>query len=89
VRRRDFITLLGGAAAVAWPLAARAEHRERIRQVGVLMNGTEGDPVYRSYVAAFLGALQRMGWREGQNLRIHLRWPAGDPERIGATRWSW
>jgi putative ABC transport system substrate-binding protein len=83
VRRREFITLLGGAAA-AWPVAAGAQHTERMRRIGVLMNGSEGDPVYRAYVAASVQTLQRLGWREEQNLRIDLRWPAGDPERIGA-----
>jgi len=83
MRRREFITLLGGAA-VAWPLAARAQQGERIRRVGVLMNGAESDPIYRAYVAAFVQTLQRLGWREGQNFRIDLRWPTADPERIGA-----
>jgi len=83
MRRREFITLLGGAAA-AWPLAARAQQGDRIRRVGVLMNGAESDPIYRAYVAAFVQTLQRLGWREGQNFRIDLRWPTADPERIGA-----
>jgi putative ABC transport system substrate-binding protein len=84
IRRREFITLLGGAAAAAWPLTARAQQGEWMRRVGVLMNGNEKDPVYRAYVAAFVQTLQRLGWREGQNLRIDLRWPSADPERIGA-----
>ena len=83
VGRREFITLLGGAAA-GWPVAARSQQGERMRRVGVLMNGNEKDPVYRAYVAAFVQTLQRLGWREGQNLRIDLRWPSADPERIGA-----
>jgi putative ABC transport system substrate-binding protein len=83
MKRREFITLLGGAAG-AWPLGVSAQQSERLRQVGVLMNGSEGDPTYRAYVAVFVQTLQRLGWREGQNLRTDLRWPAGDPERIGA-----
>jgi putative ABC transport system substrate-binding protein len=83
VRRREFITLLGGAAPT-WPLVVRAQQGERMRRLGVLMNGKESDPVYRAYVAEFAQTLQRLGWREGQNLRMDLRWPAGDPERIGA-----
>jgi putative tryptophan/tyrosine transport system substrate-binding protein len=82
VRRRRFITLLGGAAA--WPLAARAQQGEWMRRLGVLMNGKESAPVYRAYIAEFAQTLQRLGWREGQNLRMDLRWPAGDPERIRA-----
>ena len=83
MRRRKFISLLGSAAA-AWPFAARAQKGEQLRRVGVLMNGNERDPVYRAYVAAFVQALQRLGWLEGQNLRIDLRWPPAAPERIGA-----
>ena len=82
MKRREFISLLGGAAS--WPIAARAQPGERMRRVGVLMNGAESDPIYRGYLAAFLHALQRLGWREGQNLRIDLRWPTGDPKRIAA-----
>jgi putative ABC transport system substrate-binding protein len=82
MKRRDFITLLGGAAA--WPLAAGAQQGERVRRVGVLMNAPEGDPSYRSYAEAFAQALQRLGWREGKNLHLDVRWSAGDPERIGA-----
>ena len=82
ISRRQSISLLGGAAV--WPLVARAQQQERLRRVGVLMNGKETDPIFRAYVAAFVQMLQRLGWREGQNLRIDLRWPGGDPERIGA-----
>jgi putative tryptophan/tyrosine transport system substrate-binding protein len=82
MRRRDFIGVISGAAA--WPLAARAQQPERMRRVGVLMNAPESDPSYRSYAAAFAQALQRLGWREGKNLHLDIRWSAGDPERIGA-----
>src|SRR5215472_7417182 len=74
---REFITLLGGAAA-AWPLAARAQQAERIRRVGVLMNGAESDPIYQAYVATFVQTPRRLGWREWQNFRIDLRWPTAD-----------
>jgi putative ABC transport system substrate-binding protein len=83
MKRREFITLLGGAAA--WPLAARAQQqREATRRIGVLMNVPESNPSYRSHVAAFAQTLQRLGWREGQNLHLDVRWSAGDPERIRA-----
>jgi putative ABC transport system substrate-binding protein len=83
VKRREFIMLLGGTA-VTWPLVARAQQPHRVRRIGVLMNGAESDPVYRAYVTAFVQTLQRLGWREGQNFRIDLRWPIADPERISA-----
>jgi putative ABC transport system substrate-binding protein len=77
VRRRELITLLGGAAA-AWPVAARAQQAERVRKVGVLMNSAATDATYQSYLAAFTEALHQLGWIEGQNLRIDVRWSAGD-----------
>jgi putative ABC transport system substrate-binding protein len=83
MKRREFITLLGGGAA-AWPLAARAQQPERMRRIGVLMNTRESDPFYRSYAAAFAQTLQRLGWREGENLQLDLRWTAADAERIAA-----
>src|SRR5262249_5894197 len=83
MRRREFISLLGGAAA-AWPLAARAQQGERVRRIGVLMNTRESDPFYRSYAAAFAQTLQRVGWREGENLQLDLRWTAANAERIAA-----
>ena len=76
MKRREFITLLGGAAA--WPLAARAQQAERVRKVGVLMNSAATDATYQSYLAAFTEALHQLGWIEGQNLRIDVRWSAGD-----------
>jgi putative tryptophan/tyrosine transport system substrate-binding protein len=81
MRRREFITLLSGAAAT-WPIAARAQQRDRTRLIGVLMGYAEDDPAVQSYVAAFRGALAKLGWTEGGNLRIELRWGASDPDRI-------
>jgi ABC-type uncharacterized transport system substrate-binding protein len=80
VKRREFITLLGGAAA-AWPLAAWAQQSERMRRIGVLMGGAEGDPVNQARLAAFLDGLQQLGWTDGRNVRIDIRWPAGDADR--------
>jgi putative ABC transport system substrate-binding protein len=79
MRRRDFITLLGGAAA-AWPLAARAQQAGRMRRVGVMINGLAGDPVQQSYVAAFEQALRSLGWRSGQNIEFDYRWTQDDSE---------
>jgi len=71
IRRRDFITLLGGAAA--WPLAARAQQRERVRRIGVLMTTAAGDPEGQARVAALLQGLQPLGWTVGGNIRIDIR----------------
>src|SRR5260370_40618068 len=76
MNRREFITLLGGAAA-AWPLFALAQSSPQ-RRVGVLMNGTATDADLQSHVAAFLHGLRQLGWIEGQNLRVDIRWAAGD-----------
>jgi putative tryptophan/tyrosine transport system substrate-binding protein len=76
MRRREFITLLGTAAA-AWPLAARAQLGP-VRHIGVLMNGAATETALQSYVAAFVQALRQFGWTEGQNVRIDVRWSAGD-----------
>jgi putative ABC transport system substrate-binding protein len=78
--RREFITLLGGAAA-AWPVAARAQQPERMRRIGVLMNLAEDDPETRPRRAAFLQGLQELGWSEGRNVRIDYRWGVGDTDR--------
>jgi putative ABC transport system substrate-binding protein len=77
LKRREFITLLSGAAA-AWPLAARAQ--ERVRRVGVLMNATAEEPEAQSYVAAFQQGMQEAGWSVGRNLRVDLRWGGGDSD---------
>ena len=84
-RRREFITLLGGAAA-AWPLAARAQQAERMRRIGVLMNFAADDPESQARIAAFLQGLQQLGWTDGRNVRIDFRWAAGRGRSISAIR---
>jgi len=82
MRRREFMALLG-AAAVAWPLAARAQQTERVRRIGVLMGWPESDPEAQSERAAFLHELQQLGWAEGRNLHIDTRWATpADPESM-------
>jgi putative tryptophan/tyrosine transport system substrate-binding protein len=83
LRRRQFLTLLGGAAA-AWPIAAGAQRGERMRRIGVFMPGTADDPEYQASNAAFLQALGELGWIVGRNVRIDYRWGAGDVERYRA-----
>ena len=80
--RRDFITLLGGAAA--WPIAARAQQGDRVRRIGVLMAFDENDPVAKPLVSAFTQALADLGWANGRNVRMDLRWGGGDINRIRA-----
>jgi ABC-type uncharacterized transport system substrate-binding protein len=80
MRRREFITLLGGAAA--WPLAARAQQSDRMRRIAVLMNNAEDDPEGQTRAAAFRQGLQTLGWNEGKNLSIDWYWTAGDVGRI-------
>jgi putative tryptophan/tyrosine transport system substrate-binding protein len=80
VRRRDFIKVLGGAAS--WPLAARAQQPDKVRLVGMLMGFAESDPVAQSMVATFRSTLLKLGWTEGRNARIELRWAGPDPDRI-------
>jgi putative tryptophan/tyrosine transport system substrate-binding protein len=79
MRRRDFITLLGGAAAT-WPLAARAQRSERMRRIGVLTTFAESDQLYQANLALFREELQKLGWAIGRNLRIDVRWAALDAE---------
>jgi putative ABC transport system substrate-binding protein len=81
MRRREFITFIGGAAAAAWPLAARAEQAERMRRIGVLTNLAENDPEGQARHTAFLRGLQEFGWVEGRNLRVEYRGTAGDAGR--------
>jgi putative ABC transport system substrate-binding protein len=80
IKRREFITLLAGAAA-AWPLAARAQKADRMRRIGVLMNTTAEDPLGQAGSAAFAQGLQQLGWEVGFNVRVDTRWGAGDTER--------
>ena len=80
MRRRDFITLMGGAAAT-YPLAARAQQPEPMRRIGVLMNRTADDAEGQAFVAAFQQVLQQLGWSDGRNVRIDVRWGANDPDR--------
>ena len=80
-RRREFITLLGGAAA-GWPLAARAQQGERMRRIGVLMPAAADDAEFQARVAAFLQGLQQLGWTIGRNVRIDTRWAAAEPRSI-------
>jgi putative ABC transport system substrate-binding protein len=79
IGRRDFMTILGGAAS--WPLAARAQQLGPMRRLGVLMGLPESDPGGRAEVAALLAGLRDLGWREGERLRIDYRWPGADRER--------
>jgi putative tryptophan/tyrosine transport system substrate-binding protein len=79
LRRRAFISLLGGAAA--WPLAARAQQPEGMRRIGVLMNTAADDPEGQARNTAFVQALQQFGWTEGRNIRIDYRWSAGNADR--------
>jgi putative tryptophan/tyrosine transport system substrate-binding protein len=82
MRRREFITLLGGAAA-AWPLATSAQQGERVRWIGVITGGTVADDSdARANFAAFREGLQQLGWVDGGNLRVDYRWGAGDAERV-------
>src|SRR5215471_15127580 len=80
MKRRDFVTLFGGA--VAWPLAARAQPRERRRRIGVLMSFTADDPESQLRVAAFSQGLGELGWVIGRNVDVDYRWAAGDAERF-------
>jgi putative ABC transport system substrate-binding protein len=81
VRRREFITLLGGAAA-AWPLAARAQQLDRMRRIGVLMSLAADDPEGQARMAAFLQGLQQLGWTDGRNMRIDSRWAEGNADDV-------
>ena len=79
LKRREFITLLGGAAA-AWPFAARAQQGERTRRIGVLMNFAADDPEARALIATFVQGLSELGWQESRTLQIDIRWGTDDAE---------
>ena len=82
MKRRELITLIGGA--VVWPLAAHGQQPERMRLIGVLMAYAESDPLAQAAVVTFRDGLAKLGWRDGRNLRIELRWGAGDAEKLKA-----
>src|SRR5436305_8813524 len=80
LKRREFITLLGGA--VTWPLAVRAQQSDRMRHIGVLMAAAADDPEYRARIGAFQQELARLGWTDGRNARIDTRWATTNAEDI-------
>jgi putative ABC transport system substrate-binding protein len=79
MRRREFIAALG--TGLAWPLAARAQF-DRVRRIGVLMWPDENDPVWKPWFSAFTQALVELGWTDGRNVRMDVRWAAGDVDRM-------
>ena len=81
MRRRDFIAGLG---VVAWPIAAQAQPAERVRRIGVLMPFDENDPLAKPYLSAFTQALADLGWTDGRNVRMDLRWASGEINRMRA-----
>jgi putative ABC transport system substrate-binding protein len=82
MKRREFMTVLGGVAA--WPLVARAQQRDRVRRIGVLLPGDENDPLRKKLVSAITQALAGLGWTDGRNVRMDLRWAGVDINRIRA-----
>jgi putative ABC transport system substrate-binding protein len=80
MRRREFITLLGGAAA--WPSAARAQQAEGMRRIAVLLGWSESNPEFRSWIATFAEGLARLGWVDGRNVQMDVRWTRGDVRRM-------
>jgi putative ABC transport system substrate-binding protein len=88
VRRREFITALGGV--MAWPLGARAQQPERVWRIGLLLPATANNPEFQAWVAAFLQELALLGWGVGRNLRIDTRWGTTDAAEIRrqAANWS-
>jgi putative ABC transport system substrate-binding protein len=83
MRRREFTSLVLGAA-MAWPLASRAQQSGRVLLIGLLMGFAENDPIAQSMVTAFRSTLPKFGWTEGSNVRIELRWAGPDPEKANA-----
>src|SRR3954454_2733461 len=81
MKRREFVSLVAGT--VAWPCLARgADNAERVRRIGVLLGNTEGDPQSVAGMSGFRQAMQELGWTEGRNLQIDLRWGRAEPERM-------
>jgi len=88
MKRRAFVSLLGGAVA-AWPLAARAQQRGGMRRIGVFLPGSADDPEYQARTEAFRQGLAELGWSDGGNVRIDTRWGSGEPTAIANTRPNW
>ena len=82
MRRREFIAGLG--SAVAWPVVARAQQGDRVRRIGVLLSGDESDPVQKVRLSAFTQALADLGWSDGRNVRLDVRWSGGDSNQVRA-----
>ena len=82
MNRRKFIAALGGAAA--WPLAVRAQQGQRVRRIGVLQAGDENDPLAKTNISAFTQALADLGWTDGRNVSMDVRWAGGDINRVRA-----
>ena len=80
MRRREFITLLGGAAA--WPIAARAQQRGLLRRIGVLMSWDESDPEIKTFFSSFMQGLAKSGWTDGGNVQMEVRWAGGNVDRL-------
>ena len=85
MRRREFITLFGVVTA-AWPDTARAQQSERVRHLGVLLASEENDPRPKAWLSRVTEGLAELGWTDGRNLRMDLRWGGGDDKRIGEYR---
>ena len=79
MRRREFVTLLGGAA-VAWPAVADAQQPERMRRIGIMMNSAAADPEPQGHIAVLRQGLQQLGWIEGRNVQFEVRWAGGSAE---------
>ena len=84
MRRREFITLVGSAVA-AWPFVAHAQRPEPVRRIGVLIGLEESDPEGRRWADALIKSLQALGWKQGENLQIDMRWGVGDVARAEAA----
>jgi putative ABC transport system substrate-binding protein len=83
MQRREFITIIGGTT-IGWPFTVRAQQADRVRLIGVLMDYSDKDPASQSMVAAFRSTLAKLGWKEGRDLRIDVRWSSGNAERVKA-----
>ena len=82
MRRREFITLLGGAAATAWPITVRAQQPSQMPRIGIITGTTEADPQIKSWVAGFTRGLDELGWHPGRNVTLDFHWGDGDMTRI-------